>query len=335
MIERWASRVDSRAQRSASPGSPRSQAAQHLRVLQRVHHRPAEGSEEVGHRAQVHQHHVAGDALGAGRLGPLPAGDDLGEGGGRRAVAPGIVGGARSRRAAASSAARAWRSSRRPAAPTPPSARGGRRQLRRRGGRAGSTSWSKRPDGAGVSPAHDARARRWARRRVNTNTSTTPSSPSSANDARRVASRAAEVPGHVIAAEQLVGQGAAADEQLVGQLRSQHLPVGDALAGVVLRAARRRLRSPSGEKRKRYAVSAAVDQEGVAVAVPGPGDRPDRVDHVGIPGEGAVRHRRKGLDRRRRHPGMPPDPPDRAWEHEDHGSLSGARGPCWRFFWWS
>jgi len=40
-----------------------------------------------------------------------------------------------------------------------------------------------------------------------------------------------EVVAHVVAAEQLVGHGAAPGEELVGQLAAQHHPVGHALAG--------------------------------------------------------------------------------------------------------
>jgi hypothetical protein len=72
-----------------------------------------------------------------------------------------------------------------------------------------------------------------------------------------------EIRGHVVAPEELVRKRSPAREYLVGQLASQHPPVGDTLAGALLRQCVERAH-PHGREREQVAVAAAVDHEGVA-----------------------------------------------------------------------
>ncbi len=122
-----------------------------------------------------------------------------------------------------------------------------------------------------------------------------PRSPSSANATSMAASSCREVVAHVVATEQLVGHGAPAVEELVGQLAAQHHPVGDALAREGLGERVEAAHALGGEEEQRRPVG-SLHHEGVAALRAGRGERRDRVGELAVPGERGAGDRRHRLD---------------------------------------
>ena len=104
-----------------------------------------------------------------------------------------------------------------------------------------------------------------------------------------------QVGADVLPPEEVVGERAAAVEQLGRQLAQEHLPVGHALAGVGLGQG---VEGPHPGRREHEEVlhAARVDDEGVADAPAGVGHRGDHVGDRLVPRQGDVGPRRAGVD---------------------------------------
>ena len=138
-------------------------------------------------------------------------------------------------------------------------------------------SRSKPGPGSPHGPAQVESPMRWPSRRVRSNTSTVPASPSSAHVTSIAPVDDVAVLHDVVAGEQVVRERPPVEEQLVGQLAAQHLPVGDALARVGLGQRRRTTARPPGENRKRYSVPSPWTTNVSPSAARAARDRRDRV----------------------------------------------------------
>ena len=269
-------------------------AREHVGMERELRERPPERGEQVGHRGDVQEHDVAGDALRAfGLVDVGPAARDLVEEAARaaglgeqltdgsfepRERGPlGLLVGRRRRpcmRAGCTnaSAPSSWSSS-----------------ATSRSNQGGSAAWS---------PIQHASPSRWPTRRANPNASSVPAAPSSASSRSSAWSRWPRYVSTSWAPNRSCAMRAHAGEQLLGQLAHEHAVVGDALARVALgqrveRAQRRRARTRTGCGRVR------TPRRRCRRARPArPASAPTGFSAVGVvPRQRETRTRRRGRDR--------------------------------------
>ena len=101
------------------------------------------------------------------------------------------------------------------------------------------------------------------------------------------ASRLREVGAHVVTTEQLVGHRAPAVEQLVGQLASQHQPVGHALARLGF-GQRVEAADTFGREQEQRALLGTVDHERVTAGRARGGQRRHRIGELAVPRQRGV-----------------------------------------------
>ena len=106
-----------------------------------------------------------------------------------------------------------------------------------------------------------------------------------------------QIGSHVLATEQLVHDGASTVEQLLGQLAHDHHPVGDSLARVRLGQLVETL-DALRRKEEQGALRRAFDDERVTVGGPCRSDCGNRVLELLVPWQRCGGHRRHGVDRR-------------------------------------